>query len=267
MHKTIARLFSAADRAIRRMPARHRDPAVAALLREFSENGVVHLAPCPRASGWLAHAQKKAASACDSDECKRRYEGTWIEHNRLELSLPPHRLFKHFLHALLGSGPYLNPDFTHLSSLAPGFPGSDSKQRRSNRKHVDGATREMTVIWHGIIVGVLLTDLVEQDRGNPVTWIGSHRITRDAFTRLGPSPSEAELAARIWVLCDEPLPMLPMQFVGPAGSVIVMDHALHHGMAPNDGDAIRHAVFYRLPWLPTTRAVDAVDPNFFFRRA
>jgi hypothetical protein len=248
------------------VPTRRNDPAVKALLEEFEENGVVHLPPCAEAGRWLELAQEKAAVACWSDACRRRYEGTWIENNRLRLSLPPHRLFHRLLPALLGSGPYLAPDFTHLSSLAPGFPACDAKQRRSNRKHVDGATPQMTVIWHGIIVGVLLTDLTELNRGNPVSWLGSHRFTRDAFARLGPSPSEAELAELIWALCDEPLPMPPTQFVGPAGSMVVMDHALHHGMAPNEGEAIRHAAYYRLPWLPTTRPVDVLDPGFFFRR-
>ena len=215
--------------------------------------------------GWLATAQRIAGETSSSADCRRLHEGTWIEHNRLPLPLPPHELFRRLLHALLGYGPYLAPDLAQLSSLAPGFPASDERKRSTNSKHVDGSTPEDTVIWHGLIVGVVLTDLNERNRGNPVSWPTSHQYTRKAFARLGASPSEAELARCIRSLSGEPLSIPEKQFVGPAGSILVMDHALHHGMAPNDGGVTRHMVYYRLPWRPTTRAADVVKPHFFVR--
>ena len=84
---------------------------------------------------------------------------------------------------------------------------------------------------------------------------------RDAFARLGPSATEAELSQLIAEQYTAPISSEVEQLIAEAGTIVVMDHALHHGMAPNESETVRRAVYYRLPWLATNRPCDVLNPD------
>lgn len=241
------------------------DP-ISSVFEQFKQLGVVNFEPCRRTTRWLERARRSADATYRSDECTYEYEGSWVQHHRLVLTLPPNQRFHRFLRQLFPGNRHLKCDTAHLSSLDPGYPRSDEKRRYSLGRHVDGAVSEGKVMWHGVIVGVLLSDVLEPMRGNPVSWPGSHFETRQAFQQLGPSPSEAELSQLIAAQCTAEISAKPEHLIARAGTIVVMDHALHHGMAPNEGDTIRHAAYYRLPWAGISSPEDILDPEHFFRR-
>ncbi len=234
---------------------------------EFEQRGIVHFDPCRRMQRWLVEANRRANEAYRSDGCAYEYEDSWVQFHGLSLALPPHRLFHQFLSKLFPGNRQLNSDRAHLSSLDPGYPRSNEHRRNSLGKHVDGAISEGKVMWHGVIVGVLLTDVLQENCGNPVSWPGSHHELRQAFKQLGPFPTEVKLSQLISDQCTTKITSQPEQLIARAGTITIMDHALHHGMAPNESTTIRHAVYYRLPWQGTNAPEQILDTNYFCRSA
>lgn len=241
----------------------HRTDQEGFQLSEFKSRGVVHFKPCNATKTWLKDALPKAEAAYRSVGCTYEYDGTWVQYHGLRVSLPPNRDFHRFLRRLFPRNRKLACDLAHLSSLNPGYPASDDRRRRSLGRHVDGAISPGKVMWHGAIIGVLLTDVVDLNCGNPVSWPGSHFETRDTFAQLGSSVTEAELSQLIAEQCTAPINSAGEQLIAEAGTTVVMDHALHHGMAPNESKAVRHAIYYRLPWLGTSRPCDILNPDLY----
>ena len=89
------------------------------------------------------------------------------------------------------------------------------------------------------MVGVFLTDLIEQDWGNFTVWPGSHREIQQAFK--GKYGRELVNAVRN----PGPTKAPSRQITASAGDVIITHHLLGHGTAKNVADTTRYVAFFR----------------------
>ena len=112
------------------------------------------------------------------------------------------------------------------------------------RPHIDGmyspnnGVTEGTISNFTALVGVLLSDLPEDNAGNFTVWPGTHRKYEKYFREHGP---EALLNGMPPIEMPEPI-----QIKGKAGDVVICHYQLAHGIGPNTSPNIRYATFFRI---------------------
>jgi len=110
--------------------------------------------------------------------------------------------------------------------------------------HIDGmyspnnGVPEGTIQNFTALVGILLSDLPEDDSGNFTVWPGTHRMYEQYFREHGP---EALLEGMPPIEMPEPI-----QIKGKAGDIILCHYQLAHGIGPNISPNIRYATFFRI---------------------
>src|SRR4029078_7199789 len=112
------------------------------------------------------------------------------------------------------------------------------------RAHIDGMYSPTNGVKPGTIsnftalLGVLLSDLPDENAGNFTVWPGSHLKHERYLREHGPQ-------ALMNVL--PPLQIgPPKQLTGRAGDVILAHYLLAHAVAPNVSPPPRYAVFFRV---------------------
>ncbi len=143
-----------------------------------------------------------------------------------------------------------------LSTLVNGF----DKGSEDHGRHVDGAYEGLA--WAGVLVGIFLQFIPKRDAGNLVVWPATHRETQGRFSSLGNEPDVCDVrrAIRSHSSCGH-----HEVVSGPAGTVVVMDHRLEHGMVPHRvANLTRHVVYFRLPKF-TNCPVEVVNRHHFLK--
>jgi hypothetical protein len=113
------------------------------------------------------------------------------------------------------------------------------------RPHIDGVAGGVNGVPPGTIqhftglLGVLLSDLPNENAGNFTVWPGTHHAFADHFRQHGPQTLLTQGMSAV------PLPT-PRQITGKAGDVVLCHYLLAHGIAPNTSPNIRYAAFFRL---------------------
>ena len=110
--------------------------------------------------------------------------------------------------------------------------------------HLDGMSSPTNAVPPGhlrnftALVGVLLSDVLEEDEGNFTVWPGTHLLNADYLQRVG---------ARKLLdgMPDIALPP-PLQLTGRAGDVVIAHYLLSHGTAASWGCDVRYMAFFRL---------------------
>lgn len=122
----------------------------------------------------------------------------------------------------------------------------DFSQRQAPRVgwHLDGVPTHNNGVAPGaldsftMLVGILLSDLPSENRGNFTVWPGSHHVLASHFARHDTNEAVARL---------HDLEMgEPRQIVGKAGDVVICHYQLAHGVAPNLSPYVRYTVFFRV---------------------
>jgi len=233
------------------------------ILDAFETQGFVRLEPDSFSTEWVEKAKPLA------DEEVRKSEPSkpgW--HNlQLKLPMPRHEVLMRVMDELLAQKLSI-PQSAQLSTLANGF----DKSERRHHCHVDGYDRkdeedQGTLAWHALLIGVLIVNLPDRDGlGNPVVWPGSHRLTRRTLSAIKSDATSRSVGDAIWNAPASSQSMQHLRLHGPAGTIFVMDHDIHHGMIPHtDPDFLRHIAYYRVPDTATDKVHYIVDRDHFFR--
>lgn len=222
-------------------------------ISEFKQDGYTTIAPEETTQAWLSEARKEA----DRLMQKQQPVDGWLDCHEFNVSLPNTSTLQSLLSELLH-----NPGATlrdnQLSVLFQEF------QRPYQNRHVDGA--KDGIFWHALLVGVLLDDLPEEKTGlgNPLVWPGSQHHTLASFVDLGLNPTREDVRAAIGNAARSSIGAGTPIF-GPPGTILVMDHALVHGMADHTTpDFARRVVYYRLG-TRTENPTEIVDRQHFFK--
>jgi hypothetical protein len=112
------------------------------------------------------------------------------------------------------------------------------------RAHIDGMYSPTNGVAPGTIanftalLGVLLSDLPDENAGNFTVWPRSHLKHEAYFREHGPQSLMKGMP---------PLDIgRPKQITGRAGDMILAHYLLAHGIAPNVSAHVRYAIFFRL---------------------
>lgn len=218
-------------------------------LQDFFERGLVVIDGDSSSAAWLGEAEQ-AIKTC----VYKQHEAGWKSAHDQPIPFPQHSYLRAFLAALLDQAEL--PETGQVATVDPGYPTAGADHERYEfKRHVDGAETPTKLFWAQAIVGVLVTPLPSSNRGNPVHWPGSHFVTEMRMQQI--DAFEASTAATaISNGFDLPATYHPVQLHGEPGTIFVVHHALHHGIAPNLGPVARHVVYYRIkvdgpeePWL------------------
>lgn len=134
-------------------------------------------------------------------------------------------------------------DPIHGAQIALRFPRFDDPAPRAH-PHIDGmyspnnGVPEGTIQNFTALVGVLLSDLPNENAGNFTVWPGTHRQYEAYFKEHG---AESLLDGMPPIKMPEPI-----QITGKAGDVIICHYQLAHGIGPNISPHIRYALFFRI---------------------
>jgi hypothetical protein len=224
----------------------------------FNAQGFVRLEPYEISIQWALEAEILASEKIKDSVPK---EPGWHDLT-IELGMPQHELLIGLLKALL-TFEVQPPSWAQLSTLVNGF----DRELKQHHRHVDGyycppGKTAPELAWHALLIGIPIVALPEQgEAGNPLVWPGSHRLTRQAFESLSSSPTSDEVGQKIRSIPTVGKPMQHLRLHGPAGTIFVIDHDLHHGMMPHRTPGMdRHIAYYRIP-----EAIS--DPNHVVNRA
>lgn len=110
--------------------------------------------------------------------------------------------------------------------------------------HLDGVASRTNKVPAGtlqsfsMLIGVMMSDMLEPQCGNFTVWPGSHLLNARALKRDGPRS----------LLDHMPNVTLgaPLQITGRSGDVVLCHYLVSHGTAPNWSSDIRYMVFFRL---------------------
>jgi tetratricopeptide (TPR) repeat protein len=115
--------------------------------------------------------------------------------------------------------------------------------------HVDGFHSPDNGIPKGeihnftMLIGIVLSDVVEEMTGNLVVFPGSHHIVENYMNKPGVIENIKEKGV-------EGLPGMPLppakQIIAKSGSIILAHYSLAHSIAPNTSPFIRYAVYFRV---------------------
>lgn len=129
------------------------------------------------------------------------------------------------------------------AQIALRFPRSDDNVRLPG-PHIDGIPTATNGVPAGTLanftalVGILLSDLPDENAGNFTVWPGTHLQYAQYFKEHNPRE----------LIGGMPHAELPpaKQITGQAGDAVFCHYMLGHGIAPNISPHIRYAVFFRL---------------------
>ncbi len=126
--------------------------------------------------------------------------------------------------------------------IALRFPSMDAPGQP--HAHIDGMYTPTNGVTKGTIasftalVGVLLSDLPQENAGNLAVWPGTHDLFETYFQEHGPQS----------LLDGMPQVQMPesRQITGKAGDAVICHYQLAHGIASNASPHIRYAIYFRL---------------------
>jgi ectoine hydroxylase-related dioxygenase (phytanoyl-CoA dioxygenase family) len=127
--------------------------------------------------------------------------------------------------------------------IALRFPGMQDPPG-SPRPHLDGMYSPHNGVPQGTIqnftmlVGVFLSDVVDQYSGNLSVWPRTHQIYEEYFKKHGPE-------SLIEGMPKVEIPQ-PEQILAQAGDVVFVHYQVAHGVAPNVSPHTRYAIFFRV---------------------
>lgn len=123
-------------------------------------------------------------------------------------------------------------------------PEGEADTPSSPHPHLDGmysphnGVQEGTIANFTALVGVLLSDVPEQNSGNFTYWPGTHLQYEEYFRLHTPQSLLNGLP---------PIQMPePVQFTGKAGDAVLVHYQIAHGIAANLSPNTRYAIFFRL---------------------
>lgn len=129
------------------------------------------------------------------------------------------------------------PTFGQIALNIPPF------DHRPGRHHLDGATpppADGIPSTFTLLLGIMLTDQLEQNGGNLWVWPATHYTHAEHFTEAGP---DALIAAGGY----PPIPLPePEQVVGRAGDVLFAHYLLAHNIGGNISGETRRMIYLRL---------------------
>jgi len=223
----------------------------------FLRDGYLVFEPDAAMTRWAEHALPIAARVVDIEAGRWRAGRSWFEgtisiaHGIRPLQAGPVAFLRRAL-----AHPGMTLTHGQVSSVLTGFPRPtgdptlDAWHEAGRIRHVDGTSDGRTLELFPAILGIILNDIDEEDRGNPTVWPGSHWVTAAALRSWGAQGDAREVAA----LLQARLPLderahPPRQITGRRGTAVLYHHGLHHGIGPNrrPDAAARHAIFFRVP--------------------
>jgi hypothetical protein len=151
---------------------------------------------------------------------------------------------KSFAESAIGSGKLAPVKSGQIALRFPRTLELDDQPLPATRAHIDGMYSPTNGVQPGTIanftalLGVLLSDLPDENAGNFTVWPGSHVKHERYFREHGPQSLMNGMP---------PIDLgPPKQITGRAGDVILAHYLLGHGIAPNDSPHVRYAIFFRL---------------------
>lgn len=126
--------------------------------------------------------------------------------------------------------------------------------------HVDGAAdpNQPYVAHYGLLVGVCLTDLSQENSGNLIVWPGSHVLVAEAWRKAAPQNIVAAI--------HTPLPIAApkQQLLMQVGDVVITHHLLLHSAGPNtSGAPDRDMAYFRVRPDGVAHRLAINDTNFY----
>jgi hypothetical protein len=221
-----------------------------ARLNLFYKDGFVVIHPDDGNGSWLEPWLESARNELVAVQRQAPRELGWIDRPDCKVPFPTSPAAKELIDQLIGES-QPRPTTAQISILTCDYPdkGDDWKSTYFNR-HVDGAIKQgdgtFKLRWHQLLVGILCTDLPSENLGNPVHWPGSHLAAADQLAKLDGAD---KIAQQLNSGLNEPTVKM-QQLQGRVGTIFVAHHALFHGMAPNNSEASRIALYYRLDGVP-----------------
>jgi len=144
---------------------------------------------------------------------------------------------------------------TALGRALGASPGEWLPQPNFDRSwHVDGLPRpgmkelgmdESKVMQFTLLVGVMLSDVPEDNSGNLMVWPGGH-LKLQSYVLERNDPRAILETSLLDQPPDIPLDIAPTQICLDAGDAVVCHWMLPHSIAPNLSPNIRYAVYFRL---------------------
>jgi len=112
-----------------------------------------------------------------------------------------------------------------------------------------------------LLLGVILKDLPEEDRGNLIVYPGTHVKHANRFKEIGPESFFQGEGMPSWFVRDPDLPA-PRQICGLAGDVVLCHYMLGHTVAPNCYMDTRYQIYFRVhaKSLKQSKLKSMVDP-------
>lgn len=110
---------------------------------------------------------------------------------------------------------------------------------RHGNWHIDGTNRKGILSDFSLLVGVYLSDIPEDFRGNFTVYPGGHFLIEEFVNNCGTEMLRNGEKPNI------DLPQ-PLQLIVSAGDVVFAHYALPHTVAPHIGEGIRYAIYFRL---------------------
>lgn len=144
--------------------------------------------------------------------------------------------------SLMGEG-QIRPGSQGDAQINLRFPVEEASQLPIE-PHLDGMASNTNGVPSGqlhsftMLVGVMLNDMVGENRGNFAVWPGSHLLNAAYLREAGPRTLLEHMP-----LVDLPA---PVQISGQAGDVVLSHYLLSHGTAPNLSCDVRYMIFFRL---------------------
>jgi hypothetical protein len=202
--------------------------------RQFIDDGYTKLDLSRELAEWVKKTRPAAERSLNQStpEAGRHNDSNF----NTVTPLPRVQLLEETLNEILVKPAYPG-NLCQLSTMLEGFGGDDLG------RHVDGA--DEAAKWAGLLVGILLVDLPPSDGGNLVVWPKTHRDTQARFDGLAAPICRSDISREIRRHGEGGE---PVTIGGPAGTVVILDHRLEHGISRQRTQGLnRHVVYFRLP--------------------
>lgn len=202
--------------------------------RQFIDDGYTKLDLSRELADWVRRTRLEAERSLNLSTPKAG------RHNDPSFNtvtqLPRAQLLEETLDEILLEPAYPG-SFCQLSTMLEGFGGEDLG------RHIDGA--DEAAQWAGLLVGILLVEVPPADGGNLLVWPKTHRDTQARFDSLAAPIRRSDISREIR---RHGSGGEPVAIGGPAGTVVILDHRLEHGIGRHRTQGLdRHVVYFRLP--------------------
>jgi hypothetical protein len=219
--------------------------------RQFIEDGYTKLDLSRELAEWVETTRQAAQRSLNQSTPKagRHNDGEFDT----STPLPRVPLLEETLNEVLATPAY--PErLCQLSTMLEGFGGEDPG------RHVDGA--DEAAKWAGLLVGILLVDVPPSDAGNLLVWPRTHRATQERFNALAAPISRNDISREIR---KHGSGGEHVTIGGPAGTVVILDHRVEHGIGRHRTPGLcRQVVYFRLPGF-TSVPEEVVNAHHFLR--